>query len=46
MADNFIIGFRFISTEKMQLDDPIRNIEIRVNELNSDPIVAKRNVMV
>jgi hypothetical protein len=30
----------------MKLDDPIRTIEIRVNEINSDPIVAKRNAMV
>ena len=27
----------------MKLDDPIRNIEIGVNELKSNPIVAKKN---
>jgi preprotein translocase subunit SecD len=36
----------FIKTaEQMQLDDPIRTIEIRVNEINSDPMVIKRNAM-
>jgi hypothetical protein len=32
--------------EKMQIDDPIRNIEIRLNEIKSDPIVVKRNAMI
>jgi hypothetical protein len=31
--------------EQMKLDNPMRNIEIRVNEINSDPIVVKRNAM-
>jgi hypothetical protein len=29
----------------MHLAAPIRAIEIRVNEINSDPIVIKRNAM-
>jgi hypothetical protein len=31
--------------KQMHLADSIRNIEIRVNEINSDPIVVKRNAM-
>jgi hypothetical protein len=30
---------------EMHLSDPIRTIEIRVNQINSDPIMAKRNAL-
>jgi hypothetical protein len=45
LDDSIIADFIKIA-EQMHLDDPIRTIEIRVNEINSDPIVAKRNAMV
>jgi hypothetical protein len=43
--DTSVIADFIKIAEKMQLADPIRNIEIRVNEINSDPIVIKRNAM-
>jgi hypothetical protein len=44
LDDSVIPDFIRIA-EQMQLSDPIRTIEIRVNEINSDPIVVKRNAM-
>jgi hypothetical protein len=43
--DTSVITDFITIAEKMKLDDPIRTIEIRVNEINSDPIVVKRNAM-
>ncbi len=44
LDDSVIPDFIKIA-EQMHLADPIRTIEIRVNEINSDPIVVKRNTM-
>ena len=44
LDDSVIPDFIKIA-QQMQLADPIRAIEIRVNEINSDPIVIKRNAM-
>ena len=44
LDDSVIPDFIKIA-KQMQLADLIRNIEIRVNEINSDPIVIKRNAM-
>ncbi len=44
LDDSVIPDFIKIA-EQMHLAGPIRTIEIRVNEINSDPIMAKRNAM-
>jgi hypothetical protein len=43
--DTSVIADFITIAEQMKLDAPIRTIEIRVNEINSDPIVIKRNAM-